>query len=109
VRAFKEFLKPNRWKVLIIIVFLAGFIYGYLLSDGSFFEDSVFGYYIYLILDLPAVLIPEYTNIEFYDLMGLYQVFFLDLIYYYLLSCFIYFIFTKIKGGFQKKSPQTTS
>jgi hypothetical protein len=98
----KGFLKPNRWKVgiflLIIVYIIILFIVGMEYHGMEHLQPAWISLSV-LLLTLPQVFVaPLYW-------IGLGSVFFflpfvlfvLNLLYWYLLACLIYFVFTKIK------------
>lgn len=90
MNAIKEFLKPNLWKVVLFIVLSAFF----LLSER---HTVIGGELIVLIKGFP---LPIETGDDFSWTQGnplLIVYLIVDLIFWYLLACLIYFIFTKLK------------
>ena len=94
----KEFLKPNWKKVLLTIIFAIfsfWFLYNYTGIGGPRYEPNLLFTIVALIaafLNLP-LLIPNYNPL--YETAIFY--FILDLIYWYLLSCLIIWIYDKVK------------
>jgi hypothetical protein len=95
----KEFLKPNKWKVgvllLIIVYIIMLFIVGMEYHGMEHLQPTWISLSV-LLLTLPQVFVaPLYW-------IGLGSIFFflplvLNLFYWYLLACLIYFVFTKIR------------
>jgi len=98
----KEFLKPNRWKVCIL--FLLFILLGIFIVNCSFVfltnHDPSCGILAYFLLPINYLL--YFLGIDLEDLGGLNFV--IMFLYWYLLSCLIYFIFSKIKHLLTKKA-----
>jgi len=80
----KEFLKPNRWKMGMFLS-----ISILIMADRLLFQGSFMLWY----------LIKPMGTILYYGYLILGPIiYFVWFIYFYLLSCFMYFIFSKIKN-----------
>jgi len=92
MNAIKEFLKPNRWKVglffLIIIASVPAFVIapGPLLSVIMFLLFNPAPFFLFDILFDGGGLLPSTLEML------------IALLYWYLLACLIYFIFSKIRN-----------
>ncbi|OGD88364.1 hypothetical protein A2W45_02360 [Candidatus Curtissbacteria bacterium RIFCSPHIGHO2_12_41_11] len=114
MRAIKEFLKPNGWKIGTAL--FCGFVVVLGIVGGEIYRQLQILVGIVWVPTFPLVLIisPLISSGVFYweghkaTSWELLRWFVAASIYWYLLSCLIYLILRKIKGVFQKKSPQTT-
>lgn len=98
MNTIKEFLKPNRWKAGIFIVISIPF--SFLVYHPPTIDTAVdvrglpFPFYRYE-QDFSVIIQGQYPPvIEVFRFWSLLY----DIIIWYLLACFIYFIFSKIKN-----------
>lgn len=103
MKIIKEFLKPNKWKVgLFILSFSLGIILAF--SGFSGLELGFLNWLLKFVSNNPDPLYEWFGSWVMSSVVFIYE-----LIYYYLLSCFIYSISVKLREKFQKNSQQTNS
>jgi hypothetical protein len=93
---WKEFLKPNRKKILMFIILLIIFVFSFY-GSGVLFYLGVFLY--------PIIISIGSLNCYNCGLIGIV----LNIFYLYFLSCFIVWIFDRFKSGFEIKSVGKTT
>lgn len=114
----KQFLKPNWWKAGMLILFLLPFVFVFLNwfgLRGFIRELPILGTFLGRVAVFPLRLnvifieflepvvyeSPRFAKILAYILTRWLDAWFTSILVYYLLSCFVYFIFSKI---FKRKS-----
>ena len=93
--AFKDFIKPSVWKIIIFIVLMGGINY-YLIStmfilDARILVGVPLGFYPIGSFFLYSGQTPPVVEFSYLN-------FIIDLIFWYLISCLIIFTYTKIRS-----------
>jgi len=116
---WKEFVRPNKWKIIIVSIFILTWVLGFF-QFPYFTEYEIVGD---VGFNRPSILItgPIYPLIAIWELfensidtkaelgptgalLMLVLTFIVLLIYYYILSCLLVFIYGKLKQKFFTKS-----
>ncbi len=101
MNTIKEFLKPNRWKVGIwVTISVFSIVTGALgwATEGRFLLPSTILWLFWVFAAIPGVMASaKFIN----NILVLIPY---GLVYWYFLSCLIYFIFKKVRGLLLKKS-----